>query len=324
MARGPFEVPERLRRHIEAVLGDDGRGWLATLPDAIAQACERWSLEPEEPFADLTYAWVAPVRRADGSPAVLKLGWPHEEAVTGVAALRIFDGRGAVRLLDADAERCWLLMERLSPGGSLAPLDDESATRILARVMARLHREPPRRHALPTVERWWRDALDRGRGRVSASDSRLPSGLLRWCERALASLEADGRPRAVLHGDLHHRNVLSASGTRPARSRDGETWLAIDPKGVVGDPAFEPGAFLRNPLPELAAAPHLAQRLARRLDLLAAATGFERDRIAAWGAVGSAISAIWCLEAGDENADHTIACALHLARAADPGALPVE
>jgi streptomycin 6-kinase len=175
--------------------------------------------------------------------------------------------------------------------------------------MGALHRPPPGRHPFPTVGDWWRRALETWRARSHAGDPGLPKALVDWCEDAFQGLESSPAPAVVLHGDLHHRNVLSAA-------RD--PWLAIDPKGVVGDPGFEAGAFLRNPIPELMGAPDLPRRLARRLEALSDATGLDVSRLAAWGAVGSVLSAIWSLQADGATASHSIACAEHLARVVDP------
>ncbi|MGH0038573.1 MAG: aminoglycoside phosphotransferase family protein [Myxococcota bacterium] len=298
-----------MRHHIEAALGEPGRRWLAELPAAIAEACARWSLAPRDPYPDLSYGWVAPVERSDGSEAVLKLGWPDPEARTGIEALRCFDGRGAVRLLDSDPARAWLLLERLQPGQSLAHCDDATAARHWASVVGALHRAPPEDHDFPTLRDWWRRGGEIRRGSFPR-DPRLPARLLEWAEEAFRSLDDGAVCRVLLHGDLHHRNVLSA-----ARA----PWLAIDPKGVVGDPAFEPGAFLRNPIPELEGVPDLEARLDRRLEVLAEETGLDLERMAAWGAVGAVLSATWDLTAGGAHVDHAVACARHLAGVADPG-----
>lgn len=308
MGRARFTVPEQLVRHIGAALGDAGHAWLARLPDAIEEACDRWELTPLDPFVDLTYAWVAPVRRRDGSVAVLKLGWPDEEARTGIAALRFFAGRGAVQPFEADPDRAWLLMERLEPGESLADRDDDSAARAFASVVGALHRHPPDEPRLPTLADWWRRAVDVWAEQPEPLRSRVPREEVEEGERLFAELASTTRSLALLHGDLHHRNVLSA-GRAP--------WLAIDPKGVVGDPAFEPGAWLRNPMPELVGVPDLRERLRRRLDRVSAETGLDRRRVAGWGAVGSILSAIWSLTGGGIHLDHALDCARCLAAEVD-------
>ena len=98
---------------------------------------------------------------------------------------------------------------------------------------------------------------------------------------------------ARAHGDLHHGNVLSA--TR-------EPWLAIDPKGVAGEPAYEPGALLRNPFPHLLELPDVRRLTSRRLDILAGALAVDRDRLRAWAFAQAVLSAVWHIEDARDDA----------------------
>jgi streptomycin 6-kinase len=116
-------------------------------------------------------------------------------------------------------------------------------------------------------------------------------------------LASAGEP-ALLHGDLHHGNIL-ADG--PA------AWRAIDPKGLVGEPAYEAGALLRNPLPELLAWPDPRRILSRRLDVLAGALGFDRARLRDWGFAQAVLSGWWSFEDHGHGWEPAIACAELLA-----------
>src|SRR5215469_4349546 len=130
------EVPAYFAEFIAGYFGERGKAWLIGLPDLLARYGQQWSLELLPPFAGLSFHYVAPVICADGSPAVLKLGVPEEETRTGIAFLRLCNGEGAVRVLEADDERCALLMEQAVPGRPLALLeDDDAATGIAAEVM---------------------------------------------------------------------------------------------------------------------------------------------------------------------------------------------
>ncbi len=112
----------------------------------------------------------------------------------------------------------------------------------------------------------------------------------------------------LLHGDLHHDNILAA---------EREPWLAIDPKGIVGEPAYEVGALLRNPLPGLLARPEPGRVLARRIEQLAAELGFDRARIRGWALAQAVLSAWWSYEDHGDGWRETIACAELLAAIAD-------
>ncbi|GAA2601658.1 hypothetical protein GCM10010399_35540 [Dactylosporangium fulvum] len=108
--------------------GSAGRRWLDALPSTLAGICAEWGLVAGPPF-ELSFHYVAPVTCSDGTPAVLKLGVPGADSLRfEAAALAAFDGRGAVRLLRADVARAALLLERVTPGTRLRPVDDGAAT----------------------------------------------------------------------------------------------------------------------------------------------------------------------------------------------------
>ena len=104
----------------------------------------------------------------------------------------------------------------------------------------------------------------------------------------------------LLHGDLHHGNILAA---------ERQPWLAIDPKGVVGEPAYEVGILLRNPMPELLAQPQPEHILARRVDQLSEELGFERVRVLRWGLAQAVLAAWWAYEDHGRGWEQWIACA---------------
>src|SRR5687768_1531534 len=100
--------------------GEVGRAWLDGLPTMIDHYARRWSLTVQPAFANLSYNYVAPATRADGSPAVLKIGVDTDaEFGSEIEALRAFDGRGMVRLLEADPEQAVMLLDRVQPGRPL-------------------------------------------------------------------------------------------------------------------------------------------------------------------------------------------------------------
>ena len=284
-------VPMGFSSSMVDLYGDAGVEWLDDLPTLIADLARRWSLTVLLPYDQLSYNYVAPAVRADGTEVVLKVGMPNRGLVTEIEALRIYDGRGIARLLDADPEHGALLLERLKPGTMLSSLvDDEQATKIAAKVMQRLWQPVPPEHPFPTVADWaaglkqLRDHFDGGYGPFSPT-------LVEAAEALFVELIGSMDEPVVLHGDLHHFNILAA---------EREPWLALDPKGVVGEPAYEVGALLRNPMPEVFTWPGLEQVLARRVDQLAEILGFDRERLIGWGIAQAVLSAWW----GFEDHDH--------------------
>ena len=280
-------LPERVVRFALEARGQDGADWLARLPVILDACTRRWSLAVDGPFGGLSINFVLQVRRVDGSAAVLKICYPDREFYTEVEALRLFDGRGAARLLAHDLKRGALLIERLSPGVSLESIDDdELATTLAVSVMRRLWRPAPEGHPFPTVESWLENMRRRAPG-ILPRDPGFPAA---WIDRVLAmaaELLGSAAPPTLLHGDLHHGNILAAAR---------EPWLAIDPKGVVGPPVWETGPLLINRLPPAAEAGALRRVLARRTEQLAAELAVDRHELLAWGVVRAVLSGYWSLE----------------------------
>lgn len=286
--------------------GLGAQAWLDRLPHILDIASRRWSLTLGEPYTALSYNFVTRATRANGMPVVLKVGFPEDKEFGMEAeALRLCDGHGMVRLLDASPDDATLLLERLEPGTLLATLeDDDQATVIAARVMRQLWRRPPEHHTFPTIARW---ALGLARHRARfGGPGPIPPALFDQAVALYRDLGASMAAPVLLHGDLHHFNILSA--TR-------EPWLAIDPKGLVGEPAYETGALLRNPWPQVLSRPNLDRVLARRIALLAGELAIDRARIHGWALAQAVLSACWTLEDEDDayRAEYPIAIAQALA-----------
>ena len=224
--------------------------------------------------------------RRGGQPVVLKLVKQAGDEWQAGKIARAFGGHGIARVLECDDGA--VLLERLTPGYSLARLTlngrDDEAIDILAETIQTMsgHATPPPDCA--TV-RGWAAAFDRY---VARADDRIPAHLVADAHRRFLSLEASQGERQLLHGDLHHYNVLFDS-TRG--------WLAIDPKGVVGEVEFEIGATLRNPFerPDLFVSAAIVER---RLARLARSLNINLARALEWGFAQAVLSAIWSLEDG--------------------------
>lgn len=277
--------------------GEAGAAWLSRLADTIAECEGRWSVKVMPPFAPLSYNYVAPAVRADGTEVVLKLGVPHYDLKMEMEALRLFDGHGIVRLLKVDFDLGAMVLERLKPGSSLSKVvDDGKATSIAVQVMKQLWVPPPLEHQFPTVSD--RAAgLERLRGRFGGATAPLPVALVERAEALFSDLIGSMGKPVLLHGDLHHFNILSAVR---------EPWLAIDPKGVIGEPEYEVGAFLRN---HLVSQTQPERLLTRRADQFADELGFDRGRILGWGLAQAVLAAWWSFEDSGQVWDDAITCA---------------
>ena len=200
---------------------------------------------------------------ARGARVVLKVPIVGEERTTGYRAARAFDGCGGVPVLEGDDETGALLM-RLLEGANLAALPDDAATDVWIALFQRM-----------------RGAV--GEGMALGDYVTLPKAPLPGFTHAehaamlarRASLLATSSAPCLLHGDLHHFNVLEHAGA----------WYAIDPKGLVGNAHFEAAALLRNPYDAILCVDDVAGMLTRRIERIAAGTGLDAGRIREWGIV---------------------------------------
>jgi streptomycin 6-kinase len=299
-------ISDELARNVVSVWGEAGARWLADLPAIVRELADDWDLTVGAPY-DLSYHYVTAVTCEDGTPAVLKLGVPTGTSLAEEApALAAFAGRGAVRLLRAELDRGALLLERVAPGWrarDLVPGRDAEATSAAVGVMRRLHVPPPPGCPMP-------DALSQ----VGAFDryatthrdaGPLPLDLVVRAGGLMRELCASATGGVVLHGDLHHDNILRA--TR-------EPWLAIDPHGLVGDPGYEVGALLFNPDPD-DRDEALTALVPSRVEQLADELAMPVDRVLAWGFVKAVMSDVWSAEDWSSVADRSpISRALDVAR----------
>ncbi len=299
-----FLIPEDFARRMIELFGEEGVAWLERLPSILAACEQRWGLVIGPAFPNLSYHYAAPAVRADGVAVVVKVCSPTGEFAQEAEAMRLFDGHGIAQLLECDPGNEVMLLERLEPGTPLSTLeDDEEATSCAAAVMHQLWRTAPQEHPFPTVARWGA-GFARLRQYYGGGNGPFPAALLEEAETLFAELTASMAEPALLHGDLHHDNILAARR---------EPWLAIDPKGLVGEPAYETGALLRNPLPQLLERPQPGRVLARRVDQLAGELGFDRERVRGWGLSQAVLSAWWSVEDSGHVSEETLKCAELLA-----------
>jgi len=250
-------------------------------------AMDRWSLVPDGPVIEARSGWIAFMRQGPDRRA-LKILRADSDEMSGLYALAHYDGVGAVKLL-AHAGRA-LLLERIEPGQKLAEYvlagDDDRATAILCDVMQALHRSGPPAADFPLVEAWGESLADYQR-----TNGPLPCRLVERAEVLYRELCGSQGPRVLLHGDLHHDNVLYHAQ---------RGWLAIDPKGVLGEPAYETGAGLRNPTVDVAlfATPAIIDR---RVRILCERLLLDRARVLGWCFAQAVLAAIWAVENGTED-----------------------
>jgi streptomycin 6-kinase len=273
-------------------LGPGWARWRAGLERLAAEVLGEWDLRLDGPLRAGLTALVLPVRDAAGRTAALKLGWPHTESEHEHLVLRAWAGRGAVRLLRADPARSVLLLERADAATDLTALPAVEACAVVGELYGELHRP-----ALPQLQRLSRLARDWA-GRLRRIEQH-PQVARRFVVQALAHLDeladAPTTDGTLVHTDLHYANVLASLRVGPPDT----TWLAIDPKPLSGDPAYEVAPLLWNRADELRGAGGVRDAILDRFFAVVDAAGLDEDRARAWVVVRGMVNVLWAVEDAD-------------------------
>ena len=283
-------LPQELEESLDSFPDGLGRRWAAELPHRIETAQTRWGIQIGPAFQPGGVAsFAASAVSKDGEQLVYKITVPHVEAIGEAEALAAYDGEGAVRILASEAPTLELLLERAVPGSDLwsVPSDSERLE-VASALMRRLWRRASddRIARVDDVARLWADITER----------RLVVAELPWVgepiERGidlLRSLPDEPHDELLVHGDFHPGNILAA---------EREPWLAIDPKPMIGDPAFEPVQVLTQRRGRIAEPPDAAG-VERRLDRIAGLVGLGADHLGRWALARTAEWSMWSWERGD-------------------------
>lgn len=254
-----------------------GAEWLDRLPRLAEECADQWQLRLGRPFSGGNVSLVLAAERADGLPAVLKINFPEPESEREADALEFWGGVGAVRLLAHDPRRRALLLERCFPGTRLWELqDEEEANRIACTVLRGLWKAAPSGgpfRPLAEVALRWAEELPREWSMMGKPFARR---LIELAVQSIEELIPTADELVVVHQDLHGGNILRA---------ERGPWLAIDPKPLIAERAFDAASLLRDRREELMRDPTPARRIRRRLDQLTDELDLDRERLRGWGMV---------------------------------------
>jgi streptomycin 6-kinase len=292
--------------------------WLAQLPELVASCLERWDLRIVGEFP-LSYSYVVPVERADGRACVLKIQPTDIREVEGaereMLGLRLA-GPVAVDVIEEDAANGVLLLDRALPGTTLddtSDRDDDEATETMASVIRNYGRpiDDPVSLGLRSFVEFAEafERFDRGpHGKVARTKAAGPAEtrlsvvlgmdelgtavpMMReardTAERVMAELLSDRSEPYLIHGDLHHSNVLVD---------EERGLLVIDPWGLYGDRAVDVAPALHNPLEFVSRSEDVDSLMRRRLAIYAEVLDIDREHLTAWCYVYNVIGALWTLE----------------------------
>lgn len=289
------DLPQKFIEEISGAFGEEGAGWIDRLPEIIGEIERKWSLEIKKPFPNLSYHFVAPCVLETGGEAVVKIGFPGEKQTTfnEIRTLEFLDGGGVCRLLRFDENRFALLLEKLTPGENLKEIcrrgggdgDDARAVEIAINVMRNFWREPPENGEFPRLEEWF-DGL-----KIAEKVNFAPEQVKK-ARRFFDELNALKERKTLLHGDFHHENILSARRA---------PFLAIDPKGIIGDIGYDLSVFMVNHAEWLESAPDLKEKLDSAIRAFSEAFEIEPQNLRRWIFAQTVLSAWWTFEENSEN-----------------------
>ncbi len=297
-----IHIPSSLRENILTTYSEQGRLWLEALPSLVETYLQLWNLDVIGKIENQTFNFVLRVRlRQDGTHAILKAG-PHKKGRLREAEMLLAYNSGglAPALLNFSEKDGILLLAAVEPGDSLesalvgGSISEVLSTEKAALMMTQVLNQVTLRSAnkkISSIEIW-------GLGfekflRESCRGILFPPTLIERADEVFKFLHSTSTEQILLHGDLHHANILL--------NGRGDL-LLIDPKGVYGDPAFEVGAFMRNPIQTLCDHPALDQILIERISIFSDVLKLDRQRIWGWSFSQSVLAAIWTVE--DKSRDY--------------------
>lgn len=287
----PIDIPKKLSRNAQ------WDAWLKQLPDILAQCAKRWNLQIEPPlqedYAEMGYGYITPATQKDGTEVILKIVPPAIlEELRERQALQVCNGQSTVKLYDFDEKLGTIMIERVRPGVPLSVNpDDEQNTRIACAQMKRFWQPLPSKHNFVPTD-YEIEGFDRLRQKHKGTTGPFPEKWAKRAETLYAELMATSTQTVLLHADLHHYNILTATRA---------PYLTIDPKGYYGDPGYEVGAFLANYPEESCEGKDHNEIDICRINIMIEELTMPRDRVIKWGVVLSCIWSRWGLDDPEEG-----------------------
>ncbi len=278
--------------------GEEGESWLEHLPEHIEACAKRWDLKIGEAMPNLSANYVCDAQLPDGTEVILKMS-PHKKPIMEMEALEHLNNHpGIINLIHLDEDLAAMVLEKVQPGTSLVEVqkkDDEEAMKIAAPIIRDVVADVPEKHHLRTVfdeMKVIHEMHEKGTwdGETMA--------MLAKAIQIQEELESTKTEDKLIHGDLHHDNILFD---------EKRGWLAIDPKGRIGDPAYNAARIMRNYWDTKPTEPLVR----RRIEILADVLGFTQKRIASWAYLDCVLSESWDLdEIGKRGEDEKLIIAL--------------
>ena len=272
-----------LKQNIANIFGEEGKNWIANLPVIISELTSYWELKQVTPVNNMTFNYVAKAMTSANQPVILKISCDEKSLSYEIQALKYFDGNGSIRLISHHPAHHALLLQQAVPGETLKSLYPSKIEYVMdsyVDTMKKLHNKHlSKTHDYRHISDWL-SAID------NLPDQVCPPRLTKKAVALKNELLASISDEVFLHGDLHHDNIL----------KDGDHWLAIDPKGIIGEPEFEIAAFDFMYINELANMSDVKNIFETRVSLLAQKAHLNLQRIKDWVFVRLILMAAWHVE----------------------------
>lgn len=268
-------------KNIISLYGQQGQEWLKNLSNFTNQIATKWNLTNLQVLQNLSYNYVLSCYQ-NQNPVILKISFNKNDLQTEALTLKSFSGHGCVKLLEQDIELGALLIQKINPGTSLKslfPEQDEQAVKIISDVIKKLQTTTiPKDSSFCNISDWLA---------ILDENWKIPKKHLLHARNLKKQLLETTSKQVLLHGDLHHENILLEQQN---------SWIAIDPKGIIGDPVFEVGSAILNPTPELLQNNNIKNIIQNRIVLFSQHLGFDQKRIFDWTYVQAVMRACWAIQ----------------------------
>lgn len=245
----------------------------------IEELSAEWKFSFVRSMPQLSFNFVAQVKRLpDNSPAILKMSPGTGSLANEIQWLKAYQNK-TPEIVHVDLQRNCFLMECCQPGSSLQELsvaDDKQATRVLGQMIKNLHQ-------CKVIDLSFKHLSELIPDLSALAGSEVDAALLAKAQGLFVELTANRNQDVLLHGDLHHDNILCS----------GNEWKVIDPHGYMGDPVAETGVMIYNPLESFPSKCSVQQVIDYRLRILSEQTGYDPKRIKAWFFCMTMLSAAW-------------------------------
>ncbi|MFD1738396.1 aminoglycoside phosphotransferase family protein [Bacillus salitolerans] len=281
-----MELQEHFVQSVRLYFKEQGEEWLVKLPHIIDYCENNWSLRIKAPYS-LSINYVAPAIMLDGREVVVKLSIPGKEFLNELKVLQLLNSKGIVQLIDYNMEKGILILEKITPGYTLAEMtDDEAACVIAADVVKNISMPAPDHTEIPTTKE--REESLRRQFEKHNDSGPISKQSFEKALNIFAYLNHTIEQQMLLHGDFHHYNVLASS--------DGK-WIAIDPKGLIGEIEYDLIQYLLNKLPNEDA----YRVIERRVNIFTRELHLNKKRLLLWGYCHAVLATSWTI---DENQNY--------------------